>query len=78
MFQSLAKRLRQWGAPTLAAPETGLHHYRRESPGEVARVHLRVDPDGTGLLLVNASRVLRLNPTAVFMAYLALEATPET
>jgi hypothetical protein len=28
------------------------------------RLHLRVEPDGTGLLLVNASIVLHLNPTA--------------
>jgi len=77
MFHSLAERLRQWGTPAGALPPAGLYHYRREGAGELARVHLRVDPDGSGLLLVNASRVLRLNPTAVLMAYLALEATPE-
>lgn len=54
----------------------GLHHYDRQAPGERSRVHLRVDPDGSGLLLVNANRVVHLNPTAAFLAHLALEDTP--
>jgi radical SAM protein with 4Fe4S-binding SPASM domain len=77
MLRSLTERWRRWGRPAAALPEAGLYHYRRENAGELARVHLRVDPDGSGLLLVNASRVLRLNPTAAQMAYLALEAVPE-
>jgi len=48
-----------------------------ERAGERSRVHLRVDADSSGLLLVNASRVMHLNPTAAFMARLALEGTPE-
>jgi radical SAM protein with 4Fe4S-binding SPASM domain len=54
----------------------GLYHYTRQDGLERSRIHLRVDPDGSGLLLVNASRVLHLNPTAALMAKLALEATP--
>jgi len=57
--------------------EPGLYHYRREMPGEQARLHLRVDPDGTGMLLVNASRAYHLNPTAAQMAFLALEERPD-
>jgi radical SAM protein with 4Fe4S-binding SPASM domain len=34
---------------------------------------LRLDPDGTGTLIVNADRVLHLNPTGAFMAQLILE-----
>jgi radical SAM protein with 4Fe4S-binding SPASM domain len=34
---------------------------------------LRIDPDGTGTLIVNANRVMHLNPTAAFMAWLILE-----
>ena len=45
----------------------------RESPGEKAHIHLRTDPDGSGLLLVNASRVMHLNASAAFMAKLALQ-----
>ncbi len=50
----------------------------REAPGEKAHIHLRTDPDGSGLLLVNASRVMHLNTSAAFMARLALQETPIT
>ena len=36
-------------------------------------MHLRVEPDGSGFLMVNASRVYHFNPTAAFMTYLVLE-----
>lgn len=64
-----------WDERKLAA--SGLYHYTRENPGERSRIHLRVDPDGSGLLLVNANRVMHLNPTAAFMARLTLEELPE-
>jgi radical SAM protein with 4Fe4S-binding SPASM domain len=54
-------------------PQSGLYHYRREREGERSRLHLRLDPDGHGTLIVNASRVMHLNPTAALMAYLTLE-----
>jgi len=54
-------------------PEPGLYHYEHQTEYEKSRLHLRVDPDHTGFLLVNANRVIHLNPTAVFMAYLVLE-----
>lgn len=53
-----------------------IYAYTQESPGEKSRIHLRIDPDGSGLLLVNANRVLHLNASAAFMARLALEGTP--
>jgi radical SAM protein with 4Fe4S-binding SPASM domain len=55
----------------------GLYHYERQGVGERSRIHLRIDPDGCGLLLVNASRILHLNPTAALMTYLILEEIPE-
>ncbi|MGE5225131.1 MAG: radical SAM protein [Omnitrophica WOR_2 bacterium] len=58
-------------------PAPGLYHYTFEGAGEKSRIHLRADEDGSGILLVNANRVLHLNPTAVSLAYLALEKTPE-
>jgi radical SAM protein with 4Fe4S-binding SPASM domain len=60
---------------TYIAP--GLYHYKRQILGENSRIHLRIDPDGNGILLVNASRILHLNPTATLMARLALEKIPE-
>jgi len=50
-----------------------LEHYERRRLGERSRIHLRIDGDGSGILLVNASRVMHLNPTAAFMAKMALK-----
>ena len=60
-------------SPSRETLDSGLHHYVLESPGEKSRVHLRLDPDGHGTLIVNASRIMHLNPTAALMAYLILE-----
>ncbi|MCJ7435142.1 MAG: PqqD family peptide modification chaperone [Anaerolineales bacterium] len=51
----------------------GLYHYTRENEQEKSRIHLRIDPDSTGTLIVNASRIMHLNPSAAFMAWLILE-----
>jgi radical SAM protein with 4Fe4S-binding SPASM domain len=50
-----------------------LYHYLRQDGAEKARVHLRLDTRGSGTLIINADRVLHLNDTAAFMAYLVLE-----
>src|SRR6266498_2236590 len=52
---------------------TRLYHYTRQNEEERARIHLRIDPDGSGTLIVNANRVMHLNPTAAYMAWLILE-----
>jgi radical SAM protein with 4Fe4S-binding SPASM domain len=57
--------------------EPGLHHFSLEDDGYRTRVHLRIDPDGHGTLLINANRVVHFNPTAALMAYLVLENTTE-
>lgn len=57
----------------------GLYHYRRDLADRQMRLHLRVDPDGAGLLTVNAAGVLHLNPTAVdLMKYVLDGADMET
>ena len=53
--------------------EIRTHHYLREENGNKARLHLRIDPDGHGTLIVNANRVVHFNPSAALMANLALE-----
>ena len=63
--------------PALEPPAPGLYHFLRENGSDSTRLHLRVETDGRGLLLVNASRAYHLNPTAAFMAYLALKSTLE-
>ena len=50
------------------APTPGLRAWRGDLGGTEARMHLRVEPDGTGLLLINASAAVRLAPTGVVMA----------
>ncbi len=61
------------------SPKPGLYHYRREEEGDKTRLHLRIDPDGRGLLIVNANRVVHLNPSAAKMAFYHLQGvTPET
>jgi radical SAM protein with 4Fe4S-binding SPASM domain len=57
-------------------PSPGLHHYTREDSGYRSRLHLRIDPDGHGTLIVNANQVIHFNPTAALMAFLALEEIP--
>ncbi len=59
---------------TLPAP--GIYHFQREDGPEKSRVHLRLEADGHGLLLVNAARAFHLNPTAAHMALLLLRQTP--
>jgi len=60
-------------SPPVQPASPGLYHYRIEGADEKSRVHLRLDADGHGTLIVNASRVMHLNPTAALMAYLTLE-----
>jgi len=61
-----------------AFPQTpGIYHYQRDRAGEKSRIHLRLDPDGCGTLIVNASRILHLNPTAALMARLVLDGAGE-
>ena len=58
-------------------PSFGLHHYTRENRDEKTRIHLRIDEDGHGTLIVNANSVMHLNPTAAYMAWLTLEGKTE-
>lgn len=51
----------------------GLRHYDYQSEFERSRIHLRIDPDGNGILLVNANRVMHLNTTGALMACIILE-----
>ena len=63
--------------PENTSPSSRLYHYVRENEQEKSRIHLRIDPDGHGTLIVNANSVMHLNPTAALMAWLLLEETEE-
>ncbi len=47
----------------------GTYHMQEMLEGKPYRLHLRLNEDGSGLLIVNASTVLQLNPTAAEYAY---------
>ena len=53
-----------------------LSNYKIQDTSGFSRIHLRIDEDGSGILLVNANQIIHLNATATFMAYLYLEKTP--
>jgi hypothetical protein len=44
--------------------------------GTPVRLHLRIEKDGLGILIVNASTILHLNPTATEIAYHLIQKTP--
>lgn len=56
----------------------GIHHYQapQDDPRNY-RLHLRLEADGTGVLIINASTVLHLNRTAAEYAYHLVKRTPE-
>jgi radical SAM protein with 4Fe4S-binding SPASM domain len=47
----------------------GLHCFDRNTKETKCRVHLRIDPDGTGTLLINAAQLIHLNSSAAMMAF---------
>src|SRR4030043_2056463 len=56
----------------------GIFHYQAPSDAPVPyRLHLRLEPDGSGMLIVNASTILHLNQTAAEFAYHLIKQTPE-
>lgn len=62
--------------PAVEIPAAGVYHFLRQTEVEKSRLHLRLDNDGSGLLIINANRVFQLNPTAAAMMFLALNETP--
>jgi hypothetical protein len=47
----------------------GVHHKQDMQDNKPYRVHLRLRSDGSGILILNASTILHLNPTAAEYAY---------
>ncbi len=75
-MSNLFESIRQRFAPPRSIPE-GIYHYI--SPPEDPRnyrLHLRVDPGGAGVLIVNAATVLHLNETATEYAYYFVKNMP--
>ncbi len=66
-----------WGhvAPPQLPPQ-GLHTFKLTPSGGTVRLHLRVEADGHGLLFVDVTDVVHLNPSATYIAWLALNGLP--
>ena len=57
--------------------QEGMHHMQATLEDETPyRLHLRLRKDGSGTLVVNASTILHLNPTAAEYAYHLIKGTP--
>ena len=53
---------------------TGVYTYQAEPDSELPyKLHLRVEDDGTGILIINAKTVLHLNQTAAELAYYLID-----
>jgi len=74
---SLLDQVRDFFTP--ARPlSPGIHHYQTPPDAEQQyRLHLRVEKDGRGLLIVNAATVVHLNQTAAEYARLLVQGTDE-
>ena len=55
----------------------GLYHAMQEADGLYTRFHLRVERDGTGMLIANATAAAQLSPTGVVIAKGLLEGKDE-
>lgn len=78
-WKSLFRRFRPFGGSPIARAGIfpGLYHYMRYSDGSTARIHLRVDASGSGVLLANAACAVRLHPSGVVIAKGLLEGQDE-
>ena len=64
--------------PAVKPLPSGVYHYQAPPDAPFPyRMHLRIEPDGNGVLMVNASTVVHLNNTATEYAYHLVQNTPE-
>ena len=69
MVKDWLKRLFTFERPIPPPPiEPGLYHTMKEEEGLYTRFHLRVEADGSGMLIANAAAAARLTPTGAVIA----------
>jgi organic radical activating enzyme len=75
---SFVNQLMERFFPSPKRLDPGIYHYQapQEDPRNY-RLHLRIEKNGQGVLIVNASTVLHLNETAAEFAYHIIQHTPE-
>jgi len=74
---SLLEKLQSWFAPVKPLSQEVLHYQTPPDAAQQYRLHLRVEADGRGLLVVNAATVLHLNQTATEYARLLIQGADE-
>ncbi len=62
----------------LTLPEPGIYKFDIADDRQKSRLHLRVDEDRSGLLVINASKIIYLNQSALLMAYFHLNKVEKT
>ncbi|MFQ5617023.1 MAG: radical SAM protein [Anaerolineales bacterium] len=78
--RELLAGIRQRAGAIFAAPPPppppGLHTYHVRPNGGQIRIHLRIEKDGSGVLIRDVTDVIHLNRTAAEMAKMALDQVP--
>ncbi|MEE8391024.1 MAG: radical SAM protein [Anaerolineae bacterium] len=74
---SLLDKAKSWFAPVQPLSQEMLHYQTPPDAAQQYRLHLRVENDGRGLLIVNAATVLHLNQTATEYARLLFQEDDE-
>ena len=73
----LLEKLQSWFAPIKPLSREMFHYQTPPDAAQQYRLHLRVEEDGRGLLVVNAATVLHLNQTATEYARLLIQEASE-
>jgi MoaA/NifB/PqqE/SkfB family radical SAM enzyme len=68
--------LKQFFAPARAILPAIYHYISPADDPRNYRLHLRIEPDGSGILVINASTILHLNQTAAEYAYYMVKNYP--
>jgi MoaA/NifB/PqqE/SkfB family radical SAM enzyme len=74
---SLLEKAKSWFTPVQPLSAEILHYQTPPDAAQQYRLHLRVEKDGHGLLVVNAATVLHLNQTATEYARLLIQGVQE-
>ncbi|MCP4537451.1 MAG: radical SAM protein [Chloroflexi bacterium] len=74
---SLLDKAKSWFAPVQPLSREVLHYQTPSDATQQYRLHLRVEKDGRGLLVVNAATILHLNQTATEYARLLIQGVDE-
>lgn len=74
-MSSITSKVSNWftKSPAFEIPNTGVYHFVKTNNGNSTRLHLRIDADGSGVLLVNANQIFHLNPSAALFTFFHLK-----